>query len=89
MDSEEVVAHVADAAPDLYLVANNGVRDRDTVAEYLDYGADAVSVGRPSTDPRVLQRVREAVDDWFEARDTASSASTPEEHPPTSDADVR
>jgi TIM-barrel protein len=89
MDSEEVVARVADAAPDLYLVANNGVRDRDTVAEYLDYGADAVSVGRPSTDPRVLQRVREAVDDWFEARDTASGGSTPEEHPPTSDADVR
>jgi hypothetical protein len=59
------------------------------VAEYLDYGADAVSVGRPSTDPRVLQRVREAVDDWFDARDAASSASVPDEHPPASDADAR
>ncbi|MFC6988981.1 tRNA-dihydrouridine synthase [Haloplanus sp. GCM10025708] len=62
MDTESVVADVA-AATDLYLVANNGVRDRATVREYADYGADAVSVGRPSDDPRVLARVRDAVDD--------------------------
>jgi tRNA-dihydrouridine synthase len=49
----------------LFLVANNGVRDRPTVREYLKYGADAVSVGRPSDDPRVLSRVHEAVDEWF------------------------
>jgi TIM-barrel protein len=61
MDSEAVVGEVADAAPDLFLVANNGVRDRATVREYLDHGADAVSVGRPSDDPRVLRRVNEAV----------------------------
>jgi TIM-barrel protein len=65
MDSESTVADVARAAPELYLVANNGVRDRATVREYLDYGADAVSVGRPSTDHRVLRRVRQAVDEWF------------------------
>jgi len=35
------------------------------VREYLEYGADAVSVGRPSDDPRVLRRVREATDAWF------------------------
>lgn len=64
MDSEHVVADVADAT-DCFLVANNGVRDEATVAEYLDYGADAVSVGRPSDDPEVLARVRRATDEWF------------------------
>ena len=63
MDSESVVGDVADAT-DAYLVANNEVRDRASVEEYLDYGADAVSVGRPSDDPVVLERVREAVLDW-------------------------
>ncbi|EFW91676.1 dihydropyrimidine dehydrogenase [Haladaptatus paucihalophilus DX253] len=64
MDSEHVVRDVADAT-DCFLVANNGVRDEETVAEYLDYGADAVSVGRPSDDPEVLARVRRATDEWF------------------------
>jgi TIM-barrel protein len=67
MDSEAVVADVVEAAPDLFVVANNGVRDAATAREYLSYGADAVSVGRPSDDPRVLRRVRRAVDEWFEA----------------------
>jgi TIM-barrel protein len=67
MDSEAVVADVARAVPGLFLIANNGVRDRATVTEYLDHGADAVSVGRPSTDPAALARVRRAVDDWFAA----------------------
>ncbi|MFB6120955.1 MAG: tRNA-dihydrouridine synthase [Halobacteriaceae archaeon] len=62
MDSEPVIADVADAA-DCFLVANNGVRDAETVSEYLDYGADAVSVGRPSDDPDVLARVAAAVPD--------------------------
>ncbi|MFB6157153.1 MAG: tRNA-dihydrouridine synthase [Haloferacaceae archaeon] len=62
MDSEAVVADVA-AAADLHVVANNGVRDRTTVREYVEHGADAVSVGRPSDDPAVLRRVRDAVDD--------------------------
>ncbi|WP_435184688.1 tRNA-dihydrouridine synthase [Halobellus sp. EA9] len=65
MDSEAAVADVAAAAPGLFLIANNEVRDRRTVREYLDYGADAVSVGRPSTDARVRRRVRRAVDEWF------------------------
>ena len=67
MDSEPVVADVR-AACDLFLVANNGVRDRATVREYLEHGADAVSVGRPSDDPRVLSRVRDAVEEWFGER---------------------
>ncbi|MFC7079897.1 tRNA-dihydrouridine synthase [Halorussus caseinilyticus] len=68
MDSEAVVADIAGVAAetDLFVIANNGVRDETTVREYLDYGADAVSVGRPSDDPAVLRRVRTAVDDWFE-----------------------
>lgn len=61
MDSEEVISEVADAA-DLFVIANNGVRGAASVREYLAHGADAVSVGRPSDDPRVLARVREAVD---------------------------
>ncbi|MFB6081045.1 MAG: dihydropyrimidine dehydrogenase [Haloferacaceae archaeon] len=65
MDSEPVVADVA-AAADLHVVANNGVRDRSTVREYLAHGADAVSVGRPSDDPAVLRRVRRAVDDLLD-----------------------
>ncbi|QLH79567.1 tRNA-dihydrouridine synthase [Halosimplex rubrum] len=67
MDSEGVVAEVVDAT-DAFVVANNGVRDRETVREYLDHGADAVSVGRPSDDPRVLRRVRAAVDERFGGR---------------------
>jgi TIM-barrel protein len=66
MDSEGVVAEVVAAAPELFVVANNGVRDERTVREYLAYGADAVSVGRPSDRPEVLRRVRRAVDAWFD-----------------------
>jgi TIM-barrel protein len=65
MDSEPVVEAVA-AATDAAVVANNGVRDRETAWEYLEYGADAVSVGRPSDDPRVLRRVAAAVAEWFD-----------------------
>ena len=67
MDSESVVADIA-ARSDIRIVANNGVRDEETVREYLEYGADAVSVGRPSDDPRVLSRVRQAADSWFTAK---------------------
>jgi len=59
MDAEPAVADVA-AVEGLAVIANNGVRDRATVREYLVYGADAVSVGRPSDDPRVLARVARA-----------------------------
>ncbi|WP_135852765.1 tRNA-dihydrouridine synthase [Halorussus salinus] len=76
MDSEGVVAEVAEAAQsaestagtDLFVIANNGVRDDETVREYLAYGADAVSVGRPSDDPAVLRRVKGAVSKWFAER---------------------
>jgi TIM-barrel protein len=71
MDSEPVVREVREAC-DCFLVANNGVRDRATATEYLEYGADAVSVGRPSDDPVVLRRVREAVDAWFADREVTA-----------------
>jgi TIM-barrel protein len=62
MDSEERVADVVAAVPDgVWVVANNEVRDAASVREYLDYGADAVSVGRPSGDPVVLGRVHAAL----------------------------
>lgn len=72
MDSETVVGEVVESC-DAFVVANNGVRDRATVEEYLDLGADAVSVGRPSDDPRVLRRVRRATDDWFATRESGES----------------
>ena len=65
MDSEYVIKEV-DEATDMFIIANNEVRDRQSVQEYLGYGADAVSVGRPSREPEgpVMQRVAEAVDAW-------------------------
>jgi TIM-barrel protein len=59
MDSESVVADVVMAA-NLFVVANNGVRGLASAREYFEYGADAVSVGRPSDDPEILRRVHEA-----------------------------
>jgi len=90
MDSEAAVGEVAsaldDAPADATLVANNGVRGRETVAEYADHGADAVSVGRPTEDPPVLARVADAVADWqagaLRERDGVGGAeSEPEQDP--------
>jgi TIM-barrel protein len=75
MDSESVVAEVVDAVPGAYVVANNEVRDEPSVREYLNYGADAVSVGRPSDDPAVLQRVRKAATGWLTGGETDGSRS--------------
>ena len=65
MDSEATIRDVA-AATDLFVIANNEVRDRESVREYLGYGADAVSVGRPSREPTgpVMRRVASAVEEW-------------------------
>ncbi|SEH14218.1 TIM-barrel protein, putative [Natronorubrum sediminis] len=60
MDTESIVRNIV-AETDLFVVANNGVRDEATVNEYAEYGADAVSVGRPSDNPVVLERVHDAV----------------------------
>lgn len=72
MDSEPVVADVT-SATDLFVIGNNGVRDRETTEEYLEYGADAVSVGRASDDPAVLARVQQATTAWFEGRNSAQA----------------
>jgi TIM-barrel protein len=66
MDSEPVIGEIVEAVPGLFVIANNGVRDRATVREYLAYGADAVSVARPTERPDVLERVRAAAEEWFE-----------------------
>jgi TIM-barrel protein len=68
MDSESVIADVVDAT-DLFVIANNGVRGRETAREYLRFGADAVSVGRASDRPAVLSRVHEATAAWFGRRE--------------------
>ena len=62
MDSESVVAELAGRG--LTVVANNGVRGRETVAEYAGHGADAISVGRPTEHPPALSRVADAVAAW-------------------------
>jgi TIM-barrel protein len=87
MDSESVIRDVVAAAGSvdgggpavtggsehrLAVLANNGVRDRASVHEYLRYGADGVSVGRPSTDPVVLRRVREALVAWSDRPEGAA-----------------
>ena len=77
MDSEPVIRAVADAAPSLFVIANNEVRGRESVTEYLGYGADAVSIGRPSTDPAVRKRVRRAVEAW-DGRDADPNRAGPE-----------
>lgn len=71
MDSESVIGEIDDRTA-LFLIANNEVRDRESVEEYLGYGADAVSVGRPSSDPGVLERVQRAVRNWFDDRPGAN-----------------
>ncbi|PSQ56407.1 dihydropyrimidine dehydrogenase, partial [Halobacteriales archaeon SW_8_68_21] len=60
----EVASALGDHVADATLVANNGVRGRETVAEYAARGADAVSVGRPTEEPPVLTRVADVVADW-------------------------
>jgi TIM-barrel protein len=72
MDSEQGIRAVVDTT-DAFVVANNGVRNRETVREYLSYGADAVSVGRPSDDTRVLGRVCAATTEWFDERERTDS----------------
>lgn len=62
MDSEPMIGEVA-AATDAAVIANNEVRDRASVREYVEHGADAVSVGRPSDNPAVLRRVERAARD--------------------------
>ena len=74
MDSEPVVGEVRAAVPDAFLVANNGVRGRESVREYFNLGADAVSVGRPSDDPRVLRRVARAVEELPGSREVSADA---------------
>jgi len=91
MDSEEIVSELtarrergAAQRPrdDLTVIANNGVRGRETVAEYAAYGADAVSVGRPSERPAALSRVADAVAAWREgALPAADDAEPPEASP--------
>ncbi|MEF8775242.1 MAG: tRNA-dihydrouridine synthase [Haloarculaceae archaeon] len=75
MDSEAMIAEVVAATDDARVIANNGVRDRESVREYLDYGADAVSVGRPSDDPAVLARVRRATAAWFDTETIDSDSA--------------
>ncbi|WP_128903818.1 tRNA-dihydrouridine synthase [Halorubrum amylolyticum] len=90
MDSEAVVSELIAGRTvgkaerprdDLTVIANNGVRGRETVAEYAEYGADAVSVGRPSERPAVLSRVADAVEAWRDGELLAGGEAVPPEAP--------
>lgn len=65
MDSESVIRDVREEF-DGFLIANNGVRDRESAVQYLGFGADAVSVARPSDNRSILADVRRAVNEWFQ-----------------------
>ncbi|EMA58757.1 hypothetical protein [Halorubrum lipolyticum] len=91
MDSEGVVGELTagrstgepeNPRDDLAVIANNGVRGRETVAEYAAYGADAVSVGRPSERPEALSRVADAVAAWRAGELLGEGSATPPEAPP-------
>ncbi|QHS16317.1 dihydropyrimidine dehydrogenase [haloarchaeon 3A1-DGR] len=75
MDTERAVADVA-AATDLFVIANNEVRGRESVREYAAYGADAVSVGRPSDEPAVLERVARAAAEFVSEPGSGSNRKT-------------
>lgn len=70
MDTEVSIKQIATAAPELFIIANNGVRGHESVREYYGYGADAVSIGRPSTNRHVRRQVRCAAEDIFETSNT-------------------
>jgi TIM-barrel protein len=72
MDTPESVRRASEAASDAAVVGNNGVRDRETARRYLARGADAVSAGRPTTNPDTLARVARAV---RTARETAGGTT--------------
>lgn len=72
MDSEAVIADVVDRTS-IPIIANNEVRGRESVHEYLSYGAAAVSVGRPSDDPAVLERVSRAIEQFDHGSKTEGS----------------
>lgn len=65
MDSEAVIKRITDRS-ELFVIANNGVRDARTTLEYLKFGADAVSVARASDQPAVLTTINSATQDWFD-----------------------
>jgi TIM-barrel protein len=75
MDTPASVARVASAAPGVTVVGNNGVRDGPSARRYLDRGATAVSVGRPTTEPDLLARVARDVEDAW--RESAAREGTP------------
>ncbi len=62
MDTEASVGRVA-RATELFVIANNGIRDGPSARQYLEFGADALSVGRASDEPATLRRVADVVTD--------------------------
>jgi TIM-barrel protein len=72
MDTPESVRRASEAASDAAVVGNTGVRGRETARRYLARGADAVSAGRPTTNPDTLARVARAV---RTARETAGGTT--------------
>jgi len=76
MDSEKNISYLE--AP--FLIANNGIREPKHVQEYLDYGADAVSVGR-AQDHGTLSRLSRFVAEQLPPADTSLETSGSSDDP--------
>ena len=59
MDDPGAVARIA-SATGVAVIANNGIRTREDVRAAREAGAGAVSVGRPSTDPKAVAQIARA-----------------------------
>jgi TIM-barrel protein len=59
MDDPAAVGRIA-AATGLRVIANNGIRTAEDIAQAVAAGATAVSVGRPSTDPVAMRQIARA-----------------------------
>lgn len=60
MDYPEVVNEVTEET-DLFVIANNGVRTREDVLDYIERGADAVSTARGARRLKDLKRIERGV----------------------------
>lgn len=62
MDSEPILEEIDHMTSDCLLIGNNGIKSGQDAVEYLQYGADAVSVARASDSVRTIRDVKQAVE---------------------------
>lgn len=62
MDSEPIIKEIDYMTTDCLLIGNNGIKSGQDAMEYLQYGADAVSVARASDSVPILRDVKQTVE---------------------------